>query len=98
MFKGMGTEYIKIVAPVLHKCFVLESSDTMNMSYVKENSKRFVHHPHALYPTDVMFQQSNRPCGNMIEAKPYASSKHTLHAFKKKASASPSERCFGFAS
>lgn len=67
--------FIKIAAPNLFKYFVTKNSTIANMSYFKENDKRLIRHPHALYATDVTFQQSNRPCGNMMDAKPYFSGK-----------------------
>lgn len=38
---------------------LIGSSDILNISYLKENDKRFMPHPRALYGTDVMFQQSD---------------------------------------
>ncbi len=46
-----------------------------------------------LYPfhtTDVIFQQSNLPSGNMLKGKIYFSGKHKLYGFKTEVSVTPS--------
>ncbi|GMF27346.1 unnamed protein product [Phytophthora fragariaefolia] len=53
------------------------------------SSRTFVHHPYALYATDVTFQQANRPAGSMAEALPFYSAKHKLYGYKVEVSVSP---------
>lgn len=65
-----------IASPVSYKCSVTEISIIMNVSYLKENDKTFMHYPHALYATDVMFQKPIRSYSSMMKAKPYFRAKN----------------------
>lgn len=85
MFERMITRLIKEAAPILYRAFVTEVSDCMSMTFLKENCHRFAYHPCALYVTDTMFRQANRPCGNMFEARPYFTANHKLQGFKTEA-------------
>lgn len=57
-------------------------AEAVNMKNLKEIENRFQFHPQVLYAADVIFQQSNTPCGNIINAKMYLSDKHKLHGIK----------------
>lgn len=76
MFERMVSNFIKVSSPVLYKTLILDVAITMNMVYLRMKGRRLLHHLHALYATDVMFQKANRPGGNMMEARPYLSAKH----------------------
>lgn len=65
------------------------------MSYLKENDKLHMHHPHTFYVTDVLFQELNRPCGSMKVAEPFFGAKHKLYIFKTEALVMPNRICIG---
>lgn len=76
MFKKMVSNFIKVASPVLHETLTLDVAKTIILACLKMIEKRFLDHLHALYTTEVMFQQANGPCGNMMYARPYFSVKH----------------------
>lgn len=59
------------------------------MEHFAAASKLFKHHPHALYDTDVTFQQTNPPSGNHQEGKGMFSAKHKCYGYKMKLSVFP---------
>ena len=56
------------------------------MLTLQEHGKTFKNYKYARYATDVTFQQSNRPTGNMQEGKKYFSGKHKLYGYKTEVS------------
>lgn len=63
------------------------------MTFLRKNGQRFLYHTYALYVTDVMFQQANWLCGNMMEVRPYFSGKHKLHEYKTESLVLPNGAC-----
>lgn len=60
---------------------------------MNDSRKHFRYNPAVRYATDVCFQQSQRPSGSMVEARPCYSGKHKLHGFKFEASVLPNRYC-----
>ncbi|KAG2789168.1 hypothetical protein PC129_g21573 [Phytophthora cactorum] len=56
---------------------------------MSEAGNTFTNYPHALYATDVKFQQAYRPSGRFTEQKVYFSAKHNLYGFKIECSVAP---------
>jgi len=77
---GRGKKYNK---------FVMEHCKKKNMDQLSESNRRFTFHPYALYATVVTFQQTNRPSGNLQEAKVFYSGKHKLYGYKVEVSVLP---------
>lgn len=88
MFEKIVSKFIQVASPVLFKTLILDVGKTLNVTSLKQK-KGVLHHPHALYATDVMFQQTDNPCGNTMETGPYFSAKHKVHGSKTKASVLP---------
>lgn len=83
------TRGIDIVVVALYDTYVSSACNKSNMeNYIKKNIT-FKNFPYALYATDVIFQQSNRPTGNMMEGKVYFSGKHKLYGYKSEVSVAP---------
>ena len=61
------------------------------MKSLADDGTLFSHYLRARYATDVTFQQSNRPGGNLQEAKKYFSGKHKLYGYKLEVSVMPNE-------
>lgn len=85
MFEKMVLKYVNFESPLSHKWCLPEISNMMNISCLKEIDKRFAHHPHDWYATDVMIDQSNRLRGNMMEANPCLIATQKLHDSKTEA-------------
>lgn len=86
IFERLLTWFIKPAARIMYRILVSDVTVVVHMKFLKESSQTFIFHSYALYATDVMFQQRNCPCENMLEAKPCFSGKHKLHGFKTEAS------------
>ncbi|GMF45885.1 unnamed protein product [Phytophthora fragariaefolia] len=83
------TSFIRAVVPRLYDDWVSEKAQEENMRKLVTSGHTFVHHPYALYATDVTFQHANRPAGSMTEALPFYSAKHKLYGYKVEVSVSP---------
>ena len=60
------------------------------MTHFAATNKLFKNHPHALYATDVTFQQTTRPSRNHQESKFMFSAKHKIYGYNMEASVFPS--------
>lgn len=60
-----------------------------------EEKKLFKSFPFARYTTDVTFQQTNRPTGNIQESKLYYSGKHNLYGYNVEVSVLPDGLAIG---
>lgn len=74
---------------------VKNQTHRFNMDYMRENKIGFKHFPEAKYATDVIFQHSNRPCGNVKENRHYFSGKHHLYGLKTEVSVLPNGIAIG---
>lgn len=74
--------FINIIHDVLYSIYVEKLEEKWTMQNLRECSYRFENHPSARYATDVTFHHSNRPGGNLQEAKRYFSGKHHLYGKK----------------
>lgn len=81
---------VDILSPVLYKDCVVGHMTKLSMTNLISKRAQFKNFPCALYATDVIFQQANRPSGNMLEGKLYFSGKHKLYGFKTEVSVTPS--------
>ncbi len=81
---------VDILSPILYQDYVLDCFAKLSMTTLINKKAQFKNFPCALYATDVIFQQANRPSGNMLEGKHYFSGKHKLYGFKTEVSVTPS--------
>lgn len=88
-FEKMITGFLRVVSPKLYEDQVMDETGRNTMTRLARTEHTFRHFPCALYATDVKFQQSNRPVGNMAEGKPYYRGKHKLYGLKVEMSVSP---------
>lgn len=95
-FKKLFTHFIILAAPIKCKTFASDEADVIDMGFLRENSRRFLHYQFALLATDVISQQASYPCVNMMEVKLYLEGKHKLHCFKIKASMLSNGMCICF--
>lgn len=65
IFEKMIVKFMQVIAPALTAIFVV---DRRKESF-EDRSKKFEKFQNTCYATDVKFQQSNRPGGNMAEEK-----------------------------
>lgn len=63
------------------------------MAYLEQGGAELDYHLRALFTTEVISQQANRPCGNLMEGRPKYSAKHKQHGCKTEASVVPTEIC-----
>ena len=82
VFQRLMKSFLDIVSPFLYDTQVTDRAGRITMRQLSSQGKQFRNHPHALYATDVTFQQSNRPSGNHEESKLYFSAKHKLNGLK----------------
>lgn len=80
---------VSILADFLCNQTIVKWENEYTMSVLKQKKKVFKNHPYALYATDVIFFQANRPSGNHQESKPYFSNKHKQYGYKMEASVLP---------
>ena len=69
---------------------VVGQRSKQTMAHFAATNKLFKNQPHALYATDVTFQQTNRPSGNHQESKFMFSAKHKLYGYKMEVLVFPS--------
>lgn len=88
-FERLITQFISMISAFVYEKYVLDVNKTWCMKDMTEIGKGFSNYKFARYATDVTFQQSNRPCGNIDEAKKYFSGKHKLYGYKVEVSVLP---------
>ncbi|ETN07712.1 hypothetical protein PPTG_13041 [Phytophthora nicotianae INRA-310] len=71
-----------VVSPFLYEAFVESVNDKWTLGMIVCSGHAFQNFPYARYATDVIFQQTNKPAGNMNEINPYYSGKHHLYGYK----------------
>ena len=72
-FERLVTHFICMVTPFAYPTYVELAADKFKMSPTFADQSQFRVNGMAKYATDVTFQQSNRPTGNIEEAKGYFS-------------------------
>ena len=87
--KRLMKSFLLVVSPVVYERQVTDQAGILTMNVLPNKGKQFKHHPHALYATDVTFQQTNRPSGNHQESKRYFSGKNRLYGYKVEVSVLP---------
>ncbi|KAH9100026.1 hypothetical protein Ae201684P_019031 [Aphanomyces euteiches] len=81
--------FFMFMAPFLYDVFVYTVNETWSMEKLRTSGNSFQHYPSACYATDVTFQQTNMPAGNLAERKRYFSKKHHLYGYKVEVSVAP---------
>lgn len=94
-FERLITSFVRLVSPFAYQSFVTEVSKIHTMENMIENDQQFGNFKCARYATDVTFQQSFRPSGNIAEGKRYFSGKHKLYGYKVEASVLPNGLAIG---
>ena len=96
MFKVKGPTFEKIICrfmnivwEVLYELTVEQAGKQWKMSQYFSSKKTFKNFKYARYATDVTFLNTNRPSGNLQEAKSYYSGKHKLYGCKVEVSMPP---------
>ena len=83
------TRAVDVLSPHLLKEYLIHYRNNLTMKKLIKQNLQFKNFPYALYATDVIFQQSNRPSGNLMEGKAYFSGKHKLYGYKTEVSVAP---------
>ena len=85
MFKIKGPTFerkiLNFFCVIMDKMFdqnVTGRSSVFPMSRTIQDGRTFQMHRYARYATDLTFQHTNRPSGNLQEAKSYYSGKNTM--------------------
>ena len=89
VFQRMVKTLLLLFSEELYEGMVVEERRRNTMRHFPGANKLFKHHPHALYATDVTFQQTNRPSGNHQESKGMFSVKRKLYGYKMEISVFP---------
>ena len=82
VFKKWVKSFLLRASEQLYDGMVVEIRGRNTMKHLASKNKLLKHHPHALYATDVTFQQTNRPSENHQESKISYSAKHKLYGYK----------------
>lgn len=77
-FERLVTNYMKLISAHLYTNFAQCVEEKWTMSRCRTDSITIKNFEYARYATDVTFQQSNRPSGNISEGKVFFSGKQTL--------------------
>lgn len=88
-FEKLIYGFLSCISEVLYSTFVDEFRERATMARAVQQGKLFTEFPYCMYATDVTFQQTNRPSGNIQEAKLYFSGKHKLYGYKTEVSVGP---------
>lgn len=54
----------------------MQAKEMLTLRKLRNDASTFRHFNYAQYVTDVIFQQANRPFGNMAKGKRYSPGKH----------------------
>ena len=88
-FQKLIMGYLEIIGPELYKFAVTRMNSKYTMKKEMLEGQVFSTFDFCRYATDVTFQQTNRPSGNMREGKLYFSGKHKLYGYKTEMSVIP---------
>ena len=96
MFQVKAPTFIRLIHGFMDKIyefcidrFVTRYDERFSMNELNERGKLFKSFPFCLEAIDVIFQQANRPSGNMQEGKLYFSGKHKLYGYKAEVAVRP---------
>lgn len=64
IFERMDLQFFRLISPCLYERVVHQCETRFNISKLVQDWTTFTHNRCALYANIVIFQQSNRPCGN----------------------------------
>ncbi|KAE9230889.1 hypothetical protein PF004_g10370 [Phytophthora fragariae] len=85
-FQKMIMSFASVVSSFLYEMFAVSAADKYTMETL---GNTFRNNPCARYATDVIFQQTNMPSGQMKEPSAYYSENHHLHGYKVEVSVLP---------
>ncbi|ETO80708.1 hypothetical protein F444_04824 [Phytophthora nicotianae P1976] len=88
-FQKMILSFAEVVSPYLYEKYVVSAAGKFTMEALVLVGNTFRNYPSARYATDVTFQQSNMPTGQIKERRAYYSAKHHLHGYKVEVSELP---------
>lgn len=88
-FEKPITNFLNIISPHLYDRLVVYAAKRWTISRMMKDGSVLSNFKFARYTTDVTFQQSNRPSGNMEEGKLYFGGKLKLYGFKTEVSVLP---------
>ncbi|ETP28256.1 hypothetical protein F442_22455, partial [Phytophthora nicotianae P10297] len=88
-FQKMILSFAEVVSPYLYEKYVVSAVGKFTTEVLVLGGNTFRNYPSARYATDVTFQQSNMPTGQMKERCAYYSAKHHLHDYKVEVSELP---------
>lgn len=95
-FERLITHFITLTVPIFKRKMIDIVERKYTTTKLNERGIIFEKYPHARYATEVRFQKSNRPSGDMQESHPWYSGKHTIHRYKFEASILPIALCLSF--
>lgn len=70
--------FFTFASSVRYKTLILDFEKTKTMTYLKLSGKPFMYYLHALYATDILFQQNNEPCSSTEKVCFYLNTKRKL--------------------
>lgn len=74
-FEQLISEFVTVLSPMVYGELVSGLCSKWTIERLVQEGRGFQTFKHALYATDVTFQQSSRPSGNLQEGKKYFSCK-----------------------
>lgn len=94
-FERQVGKFIDVMCGYLYEELVEGAAKRYSMKKLEAMNTTFGNFPQARYATDVTFQQSYRPSGNIQEGKLYFSGKHKLYGYKVEVSVLPNGLAIG---
>lgn len=94
-FERLVIGFIKMLSDFAYAAYVEQAAEQFDMTTLLREKSKFNTFGMARYATDVTFQQSQRPRGNMEEGKSYYSGKHKLYGYKTEVSVLPNGLALG---
>lgn len=85
-FDTLHARFMKLLSPMVLEKLMIALAGQCTMTDLSDKERAFVHFPHALYATDVTFQQCYRPSGSIQKGKRFYGGKQKLYGHKKKVS------------
>jgi len=80
---------VEILSPFLCEEYIAKYYEKLSMRTLEKKNAQFKNFPLALYATDAIFQQANRPSGTLLKGKLYFNGKQKLYGYKTEVSVAP---------
>ena len=94
-FERIIQKFVAIISGPVYEHYVSHQARKWSMKKMIDTNALFRGYPMARYATDVTFQPSNRPSGNLSESKLYFSKNYGLYGYKIEASVLPNGMSMG---